>query len=256
MSMGYHYCGVSGLFGILESKKLWLTRYDFLNDSMECRMFDEAVRYFRDGFMENCGLDGNSEEIKRYDALIESMVDNVFVFSLSHGYDQLSQWTLYGDGGHGFALEFDLLKIGITGLFPSIHQFEKVPGLYGLPVVYDMDDFYRSYCSSHPKYSKDSLDVDVFIEMRKFAPGFKHNCFLAEKEYRIVYLPSEGDVSMQMKSRVSGKRITLYYEIECFDINKIILGPKNPMTIEQVESVAESLWGTRIKAEKSALPYQ
>src|SRR5215813_9987824 len=39
----YHYTGIQGLTGIIESRKLWATHYKFLNDSEEIIHFKERL---------------------------------------------------------------------------------------------------------------------------------------------------------------------------------------------------------------------
>ncbi len=47
----YHYCNTEAFMGIMQTKQLWLTRTDFLNDRHEClqvgRIFQEIMRSYK-----------------------------------------------------------------------------------------------------------------------------------------------------------------------------------------------------------------
>ena len=44
----FHYCSAAGFQGIIESKVIWMTHSDYLNDYMECRTLEKIFYGLRD----------------------------------------------------------------------------------------------------------------------------------------------------------------------------------------------------------------
>jgi hypothetical protein len=113
----YHYTGIQGLKGIVESQTLWATHYKYLNDSQEIIHFrDRLPGILRPAIKER--LDAEKLTETTYDVMFgnsDGMSTEPFITSFcrvdkgdprvaDHGL--LSQWRGYGPQG-GYAIIFD-----------------------------------------------------------------------------------------------------------------------------------------------------
>jgi hypothetical protein len=92
----FHYTTIAGLMGIIESKSLWASQIQYLNDSLE---FNPAIDIARKN-IENPSWIGKSED---YEFLLPKMANDlgfaedlkICVCSFSEEGDLLSQWRAY-----------------------------------------------------------------------------------------------------------------------------------------------------------------
>jgi hypothetical protein len=101
----YHYTGIEGLRGILESKSLWATDFHFSNDYTEMCLFGKLL-------LTKLSLPGNSKiaimesVINGMRGLLENMDDplalQIYISSFPKEGDLLSQWRGYGEYAIGF----------------------------------------------------------------------------------------------------------------------------------------------------------
>lgn len=119
----YHYTGIDGFKGIIDSGCLHATNVKYLNDSQE---FIFGLDYFSKLFSYpdyNTQIDENIE-ISLYDHLIEHLFSlsifelkqskqafNWYVISFSTQPDILSQWRGYGKDNAGYCLKFNFKKL-------------------------------------------------------------------------------------------------------------------------------------------------
>lgn len=109
----YHYTSVDGFYSIIKSKKLRVTRYDFLNDNKECVLFFNAVKAYlqeRNFKIKTHKVSDDGQKIiKKYtlDKYIDWLQNHIFyyVLSLTVEKDNLPMWQYYGQ--NGIQLEFD-----------------------------------------------------------------------------------------------------------------------------------------------------
>ena len=104
----YHYTGIGGLLGIVESRRVWASHVYYLNDSKEilhaCDVFNTVLSEKVDEF--------HAEEqqfVKQFAQWLEtfrSSAFHIFIFSLSEERSLLSQWRSYTPHGKGVSLGF------------------------------------------------------------------------------------------------------------------------------------------------------
>jgi len=144
----YHYTDRSGLRGILQSKHIWATHIEYLNDSSE---FKHAYSQASTDVLLNTLIPGINEALAtgiretmligaaKYDAFVLSFTDDQSVHDdgcISPG-DRLSQWRSYGSGG-GFSLGFDI-SLGLGGF--DRFDFRRASGtLWFYRCVYKDDE--------------------------------------------------------------------------------------------------------------------
>lgn len=104
----YHYTDDSGLKGILETGKVWLSDIFSLNDPSE---LSHGFSIFIDAL--NSRANNGPPENRTFAASVRSFLDRIqdsaqyFICSFSATGDDLGQWRAYADNGHGYALGFD-----------------------------------------------------------------------------------------------------------------------------------------------------
>lgn len=104
----YHYTGIGGLLGIVDSRAIWASRIYYLNDSKEilhaCDVLGTLLMQ-REGVVEP----GEREFVKQFREWLETFRRtpyHLFVFSLSEERSLLSQWRSYTPHGKGVSLGF------------------------------------------------------------------------------------------------------------------------------------------------------
>lgn len=112
----YHFTDLNAMKSIIENGNLWLTRFDFLNDTEEIKYMiqiigDSLVKNKNEmtAFIERClcivdfcfgnkSDDSISEDEKKIALLIKDSLSNIYVLSTSEKDDNLSLWHYYAAG--------------------------------------------------------------------------------------------------------------------------------------------------------------
>ncbi|MGD1214086.1 MAG: DUF2971 domain-containing protein [Terriglobales bacterium] len=102
----YHYTTPAGLIGIVESKSLWASGIQYLNDTAEYKhatslamhLLRQKLENDRDPWNDLCRM------ILKGEPFYQDRT--VFVGSLSEAKDKLSQWRAYCPNGGGFSIGF------------------------------------------------------------------------------------------------------------------------------------------------------
>jgi hypothetical protein len=125
-----HYTNLGAVIGILETKSIWLTLCDYMNDPLERRygmrlLIEEVAQYDHSSLH----IRGISDSLSHW---LSSFVDDdgnyVFLVSFSEERDRLSQWRAYAEDGTGCAIVIDAAHV------PDRHSPN---GLLQLPVLYE-----------------------------------------------------------------------------------------------------------------------
>ena len=97
----YHYCSLTSLMAILETRVIRLSSVLHMNDSKELRWFlDLATEYVHKNH--------SAKSAERWAKVFEDWRHSfVYCFCFSRLRDSLSQWRAYADDGHGVAIGFD-----------------------------------------------------------------------------------------------------------------------------------------------------
>ncbi len=106
----YHYTDFAGMKGIIESRSIWHTNAEALNDQKEIR---HGLGVIREAIEERKSLETDEFILVFIDSLLfhlESLFRNLyitFVASFSMDGNLQSQWQAYGDRGRGYSLGFE-----------------------------------------------------------------------------------------------------------------------------------------------------
>ena len=240
----YHYTGIYGLRGIIESQTLWATHYKYLNDSEEIIHFRDRLppllRPVIAKLLNGQNVDRNIVDLvlkEDPETLARTMYDVMFGDAEGDGistapfitsfctvdkgnahvadHGLLSQWRGYGPQG-GYAIIFDTDRL-IQLLIEEGKKWEYFVGLGG-DVVYssatdeEIYDEFREQIdelkSGWKKAMKTRDDTALQATVTHFiscACRYKHWGFSEEKEFRFVSVPTAPKIIEMM--RTEGKTL-------------------------------------------------
>lgn len=269
----YHYTGVQGIYNIIKSKCLWMTKSDFLNDEKELVYFYDVLKEVveESRFM---GIDENFIEQLKIQA--DKMLRHTFILSFSTESDSLPLWEMYSKG-KGYNLEtsyrklFDAVWYGKG--YISTNNNEKIYltrkndtgrfcGTSNL-VIYDrklqkkkIKEILRglNLCMQFKLMYPEDIKTTPIIEIEKrisselvdYMMLFKDESFSYENEFRIVYNIIDCDQLNIVKHRIINDRIVPYIElgIEENFIDSVTISPRlesDVLSIKGLNSFVNSI---------------
>ncbi len=228
----YHYTTVAGCFGIITSRKIWLTDYRYLNDKLE-------LRQGLSSFLSKIRPD-QRESFKRAFQW-HDMFNHHCVFSLSHSPKILSQWRAYASDGGGMALGLSSTFLKFAGLSLVECRYED-HDIYAEELVRKHELFVETVhnASELIRAENDFMDwvranSSGFYKVVEDLIALKNPAFSEEKELRAIRSCPTGDDSV--KVRVARDLIIPYVEVDIWRedeektaffivVPQIWLGPK------------------------------
>jgi hypothetical protein len=280
-SVLYHYTSSAGLQGILNSRSVWATDIEFLNDEQELRHgLDQFLTSFKDQVNKRYGSD-------RYERLAASFQVHEhirhFVSSFCENGDLLSQWRGYASPG-GYAIGFDARK-----LQPQLKSRRKGGGF--MRVTYDPDTtavMAKVWAGKVAERLEESFseklvpagqsDVEaVARHLRKFHKRhfllgvelcclLKNPSFKEEQEWRVVraiHMTPSRETNVNFREGPLG--LTPYTSIDFTDesgrlpISEIVVGPGSSMElrVSAVRLLLAKLGYSRdVVVRASTIPYR
>jgi len=230
----YHYTDQHGFLGIIQSKEIWLTHTQYLNDKHE---FIYAIDLLKDEIAINKANSTDQTDQK----ILEKMLDgldgihstNVMVCSFSEASDSLSQWRAYAN------------KAGVAIGFPGEHlaSIAKDNGIHLAKCLYQENDqrdlikkviqfVFNNYKNgTYDDHFKDDSYIpnQVIPLMLRIAPIIKNPAFSEEKEWRFITIkPCTSD---KFHFRPSQSFVIPYYRQNLLSIEKelplekVVIGP-------------------------------
>jgi hypothetical protein len=227
----YHYTTQAGLLGILTSQSIWASEIRFLNDATEFRTALDAVGAelsTRISDLDSAEARTRGDAIfGKFTALEES---SVFVLSLTEKGDDLSQWRAYGGRHSGYAIGFDVDKLGALA---AEYDFELHRCLYespehGLLAATIVDDA-MAWLSEGDRMTRRRCR-EFHRTMLKTAPLLKHYKFRDESEWRLVSA-SHPVTSPEIGFRSGPSTLVPHYSIPLFakdgssPLTRVTIGP-------------------------------
>ncbi|HET7730686.1 MAG TPA: DUF2971 domain-containing protein [Usitatibacter sp.] len=193
----FHYTDFDGVYGILASRCLWLSKVSTLNDTSEVKL---AIDLFKQQASEAArGLDMEEARFLEHAAgLLDSVRrTNICVAGFSEDKDQLNQWRSYANDGRGIALGFDtgILRGAArkhdVRLLRCVYEPEAHRRIVG-DLVRLLLDAFRGTPPDADGARKALLDQfsSTFLLT---APVIKDHHFAQEKEWRLVSMPRSVD---------------------------------------------------------------
>ncbi|MCC0089108.1 DUF2971 domain-containing protein [Aeromonas veronii] len=226
----YHYTDQNGFIGIFDSRTLWATKIQYLNDHNEYYLAAKiASKILKERIEKETDFDirFTYEEFLNRIQLMSHI--NVCVCSLSEQGDLLSQWRGYSNKMGGYSIGFD---------FDSIESIAKRNGFELVKCIYDEEQQVNKVESvineaigivdQGSRYGINRKSIDYFEEtLLKLAPVLKDSHFSEEAEWRLVGIANTMSLSFR-----AGNSMLLPFK-------KILLGSK----LELKEMVQEIIIG-------------
>lgn len=252
----HHYTTLAGLKGIVENKKFWVTKSDFLNDKSEFKIANTRFEEMLKEQITNEGLlcrflDAYWQEVMylKEGRIDQENIHGYYVISFSMDEDSILLWSEYSDF-LGYSMKFDFQKL--------LDAFENKVFAHG-KVIYDQEEQKKCLFSTFEKtvlnieeygniksiedfntleesavISKIAMHCAVWCEI--YNMFFKQSCFEQENEYRFVFscfhknpwLNQERLQEMQFK--IKDETLIPYVEERYHDgtcLESVTVGPKN-----------------------------
>lgn len=261
----YHYTSNLGLMGIVKGNCFWVSRADFLNDSLEMSYFKDILQHIINemeqsfnGFINKNDANGDllkvilaqlKRALVKYPELYLNYAKQIFILSLSENGDSLTLFSNYSSGdGYNIGLKRDELIRSFDNEGKSIIQVGKIN--YNREeqeniIINDIIDEYEYLVDILSKRTKPATEDEIRTELQKYfnlinykflnySLYFKHPSFYHEEEYRIVFMIDEEDKDKQIRFRPYNSIIIPYIEVRHsskLPIEFISIGPKNNLDI-------------------------
>jgi len=275
----YHYTDINGFKNIIESKKLWLSAVNNMNDFTETRWTDDKVfKELNKISKEQGGVDKIDKMLNELYKLVQHNSPMPYICSFSKNKDSLSQWRAYADDGHGIAIGFNKKSFGLEEAPPGMTAATNHLSLGICDIVYDevrQDTLIKETINGllSNKNITDRNITDAAYYISKYSYVFKNPAFEEEKEVRIIHSPlisknpnnnsifMMGNIS-ELKYRVSKKLLTSYFELEfskendISPIDEIILGPKCQISKFDIETFLSINNFGQVKIDYSKASYR
>jgi hypothetical protein len=232
----YHYTNQHGLLGILDSKEIWASHTQYLNDANE---FRHAIKLVRKELERMIKV---TKGLQR--ALLKEMLEAVFerleainvcVCSVSENGDLLSQWRAYGGVTGGFSIGFHgaFLKAASTRenfwLVPCVYDADVQMQLVRLLLGDVLDELTKRGPYDETKMPN-PRGGNLIAYLNRYAPILKHKSFEEEREWRIISRPLACSFE-RFGYRAGSSMLIPYFRVplvigdESLQIEQMFIGP-------------------------------
>ncbi len=195
----FHYTSLQSCLGILESRRVWLSDYRFLNDKQELR---RALDLFLACYPE-AQRNALASAISWHD-----YANYHCVLSLSRSQKILSQWRAYADDGRGVALGFreQFLKFAKIDLVPcQYEEHEK----YAKEIAERYSDFAEEvlvnreiHCAENDFMDWVDSRRDEFSKIICDLIALKNPAFEEEQEIRAVMPATREEIKLRVREHL------------------------------------------------------
>jgi len=244
----YHYTGIRGLLGIVDSRSIWASHIYYLNDSKEivhaCEVLEGILKKKRDY------RDASEEEfISQLGDWLQTFRRtpyHVFVFSLSEEASLLSQWRSYTPHGKGVSIGF---SAAVLNHILSATGFRIAQCLYAPQAHEELMNSLLEKLLETFRQRRPNIDTSMAHPSQKFHPFLeefrkellqvlaivKHPTFSEEREWRILspYYPNYTVEDVKFRE---GASMLLPYTVlklppqgELFE--RVVLGPSQDVSL-------------------------
>lgn len=244
----FHYCNLIKFESILNSKKLWLTPVQTMNDGTEVdhlyniiwpKVKEKIITEMQSDLLDDVQhifnlVDGNAKL---------HVEDMPYCVCFSDNGDLLSQWCRYAEDGTGVSIGFNSNYFKIQHQLP--HPNIIAGNAIGIgTVVYDYD-LQISILSELVKYflkqevKNASIWLNILGNLTRYSAIFKNQSFFTEHEKRIIYYFANQHTDQLSDNFLSGpyKYVCKNVEYSRFElswfnsdwshaITRVFLGPK------------------------------
>jgi hypothetical protein len=270
--IAYHYTDLGGLKGILDSQEMWLTDYEYLNDSSELNHGLAMVKQKLREAVANPKYENVADSFTTWIAGLDHHQHRICVTSYSYDGDSLSQWRAYGSVAIGFKVNQAL------GAWSGECTISSV--IYNRAHQERYLDFFINHVSQAYELDKKSdSDSERLKELYSggahtainLAASFKNEGFSDEREVRVAYVENPeyfkiGMTPATTRFRVSGDAIIPYVttgDLSARLSNKelpivsIVVGPTiSPTGEKSIRAYLKHLGLDNVSVTRSSIPYR
>jgi len=246
----YHYTSIESLINILETKSLWATNCQYLNDKHEAKHFSNILKSELNYELTNKLKTFNPSLAELFLNIFDSKVykehiDRSYIISFTKNLDSLPMWKYYGK--NGIIMEFDtsiLNKIYLNKDFKFKDIINNKPqkircaNLFN-DVIYDPSFIYFFFKDTinniikniNSKQIRYNEVIDDFLLSFRLCFLYKDESYSFENEKRMVFVLNDNDVRTFEKFRVKNNLVIPYIDV-LFEENgklplkKIIINPE------------------------------
>jgi hypothetical protein len=105
----YHYCSLETFTKIIDSKYLYMSHYEYMNDYLDMQwiyhMIDNELKKFTD-----------KVKVEQFVKNFNLNISDKYIVCFSEKGNILSQWRAYGNDGQGVSIGFDMSLLNIEEL--------------------------------------------------------------------------------------------------------------------------------------------
>ena len=243
----YHYTSTNAFENIVSSKSFFLSLLSNTNDRREMIWLLELVEKEIKQRIDNRFLEIVLETLRRFSY-------KPYYASFSELKDDLNQWVKYGDRGQGVSIGFSSKKIPFSRKLPLIGMlFDASEAASLLKIDYAEKRMRKEINNILDNVVKNRISPsDAAFCISKMSFTCKHYDWASEKEWRIVCVPiacgNENflDLKLGQERKISSpeeivttcgeKKEICKMNFQPTDIAEVIIGPKNHITKQGMES--------------------
>ena len=252
--MLYHYTSLQGLMGIINTKSIWASNSDYLNDHSEYSHLFNLVSHYINSNYDDDYFSPYTYSVQMNQPKYGNKNPQVFIGSFSESSDLLSQWRGYCPESGGICIGFNreslesMVKESGYELKKCIYSEEvqskiivevveksilEFPKLFEDRSIYEKlpdneqwrksDELNEYISEGKGKVQADKVVSELYASISELAPLIKHKSFKEEAEWRIVCK----NPSTKTMFREANTYLVPYIEldIEHDFISEIIIGP-------------------------------
>ena len=277
----FHYTDFNGLKGIISSKQLWMTHYQYLNDPSEVRY---ALHTIIEIIKKNIKASSNAQFWENFLAFFSNGISgtDIFVLSFCQNGNYLPAWRWYADDGAGFSIGFKkkykyFEPYILRKKSPSepICKFEEIS--YVQPntmshlteCIEKLIQLTEQYLSSNQEENTRQIHDYLAVTLLPLLTKIKHNAYKEECESRIYIIGSKTDTDRPIErfyktSDTSSEqfvRSVLFtkHNFNVNDISSIGVGPRCNFKHAEIEIrklLVENGYDKNIEIRASCIPYR
>jgi hypothetical protein len=242
----YHYTGIGGLLGIVNSRKLWAGDAFYLNDSQEIFYGCDILRRVAPEFIERADPDEAEfiAQLLRWLGTFEYIGWHIFLFGLSEQASLLSQWRSYTPHGKGVSIGFapariqHVLQTSNVRIAKCIYEEPEQAELMRLMLDRMLTTYrQRGWRPQFPGAKADSFQHFAFLEgfradLLQVLAIIKHPAFKEGREWRVIppCFPNKPIAEVQVREGAS--MLVPYIALDLAQVGdanplfeEVILGP-------------------------------
>jgi len=288
----YHYTSMQGLHGIINSNSLWLTDFQYMNDSQEISHGIKLAKSILAKLEDSKRYTDKKNYFKIWKNFVETGIDRricISCFSIDNG-DSLSQWRGYGNMGGGISIGFKVSDwkfwnkdlTTLNNVIYDIEEQQKILSnffhIYLTVLDWDKDKNMTNINGKKIKPHKPEELKSYFIsQIYKQIINFKHPSFSDEMEARWVFQEDKGFLkdmgikSLKKNFRTIANKLIPYISSNDLPnigreingttklpISEIVVGPQkdSDLVINGIKEFLEEYGYSNIKIRKSSIPFR